>query len=287
MSLIEDRMLRDMERAGRAPLTQREYISAIRHMTEFLGRPADQLGPDDIRAWDDEMHRRGHGPDWLGVHVAALRFLYRVTLFRPEMVSFLVARKHRRRIPHVLSEVETSRLLAAFRERRYHVFFSLLFDTGLRISEAAALKAEDIDRAGGLIHVRHGKGGKERQVKLGEAMYHLLRAYWREVRLPRSHPIPLSKESLLFAGHTGGPISIGGAQRALQLALKDAGITKRATPHTLRHGYATSQLDSGTDLKVIQAQLGHADIRTTQIYLHVSTRLIRQAPSPLDALPPP
>jgi len=147
MSLIEDRMLRDMERAGRAPVTRMEYISAIRHMTEFLGRPPEQLEPDDIRAWDDEMHRRGHGPDWLGVHVAALKFLYRATLFRPEMVSFLVAAGHPRRIPRVLSDVETSRLLAAFRERRYHVFFSLIFDTGLRISEAAALKAEDLDRS--------------------------------------------------------------------------------------------------------------------------------------------
>ena len=287
MSLLRDRMVRDMERANLSERTKQQYLYGVRFLAQFHGKALDLLTPDDIRAWEDDMVRRGLGPNIRRVHLAAVAFLYRKTLSRPEMVSFLVARKHRRRIPHVLSEVETSRLLAAFRERRYQVFFSLIFDTGLRISEAAALKAEDIDRGGGLIHVRHGKGRKERQVKLGETVYHLLRTYWREVRMPGAQPVLLSRESLLFASRTGGPISIGGAQRALQLALKDAGITNRATPHTLRHGYATSQLDSGTDLKVIQAQLGHADISTTQIYLHVSTRLIRQAPSPLDALPPP
>jgi site-specific recombinase XerD len=256
-------------------------------MTEFLGRPPEQLVPADIRAWDDEMQRRGHGPDWLGVHMAALKFLYRRTLCRPEMVSFLSCPKAPQRLPKVLSMLEVSLLLAAIREPRYRAFYSLIFDTGLRVSEAAALKAGDIDYACGVIHVRHGKGDKERQVKLGERLYQLLRSYWRDVRMKALHPEPLSAESLLFACGTGAPISIGGARNALKLAAQDAGLAKRVTPHVLRHTYATQQLEMGTDLSVIQVQLGHANISSTQIYLHVSTRLIRQAPSPLDCLPPP
>jgi len=286
MSLTGDRMSRDMERKGLAPRTRTQYIAAIRHMTEFLGRPPEQLEPNDIRSWDDEMHRRGNGADWLGVHVAALKFLYCRTLGRPEMVSFLSYTKAPRRLPSVLSLGEVVQLLAALQKLRYFTFFSLIFDTGLRISEAAALKACDIDKPCGVIHVRHGKGDKERQVKLGDNMYQLLRSYWREDRLNDPHSEPLSKDSMLFACGTGAPISIDGARRALKLAAQTAGLTKRITPHGLRHSYATFQLDTGTDLRVVQAQLGHADISSTQIYQHVSTRLIRQAPSPLDCSPP-
>lgn len=287
MSLLRDRMSRDMERAGLAPRTRTQYIAAIRHMAEFHGRSPDLLEPDDIRDWDDEMQRRGNGPDWTRVHVAALAFLYRRTLSRPEMVSFLAYPRSPRRPPNVLSLEEVFRLLAALRERRYHAFFSLMFDTGLRISEAAALKAGDIDHARGVIHVRQGKGGKGRHVKLGERLYQLLRSYWRDVRMKEPHPEPLSKDSLLFACKTGAHISLASARETLKLAAQEAGITKRVTPHTLRHSYATSQLEAGTDLRVVQAQLGHADIGSTQIYLHVSTRMIHQAPCLLDAMPPP
>jgi site-specific recombinase XerD len=138
-----------------------------------------------------------------------------------------------------------------------------------------------------VLHVRHGKGGKERQIKLGDRLYDLLRAYWRDVRLKGPKPEPLSRESLVFVSGTGGPLNIDGARKALALATREAGLTKRVTPHCLRHSYATAQLEAGMDLRALQAQMGHASIRTTQVYLHVSTRLIRQSPSPLDTLPPP
>lgn len=286
MSLLRDRMSSDMEHAGLAPGTRNEYISAIRRMAEFFRRDPVQLRPEDIRAWDEEMKRRGYGPDWRGIQVAALRFLYLKTLSRPDMVSFLVFHKKPRRLPVVLSAEEVFRVLGAIQEPRFHAFFALLFDTGLRISEAAQLKAEDIERGRGVIHVLRGKGGKDRQVKLGDRLYELLRAYWRDVRTPGPKVGPLSREALLFVNLAGGPLCFTSARRALTLAAQAAGITKRVTPHSLRHAYATAQLEAGTDLRVLQAQLGHASIRSTQIYLHVSTRLIRQAPSPLDDLPP-
>lgn len=280
-------MSHDMERAGLAPRTRKEYIAAIRHMAEFFSRSPAQLTPDDIRTWDDEMARRKNGPDWRAVHVAALIFLYRRTLARPEMVSFLAFSPRPHRLPVVLGPAEASRLLAALREPRYRVFFALLYDTGLRISEAAQLKAGDIDRARGVICVRNGKGGRQRQVRLGDRMYDLLRSHWVEVRAKDPHPEPLSRDSLLFTSQTGGTLHFGSARKALALATREAGIGKRVTPHCLRHSYATAQLEAGTDLRTLQAQMGHASIRTTQIYLQVSTRLILQAPSPLDTLPPP
>lgn len=286
MSLLRDRMSRDMERAGLAQLTRKEYIAAIRHMTEFLGRPPEELGADDIRAWDDEMYRRGLGVSWVRVHVAALVFLYRKTLPRPELVSFLAFPRRPRGLPVVLSAEEAGRVLAALREPRYRVFFSLIYDTGMRISEAAHLKAGDIDRARGVIKVC-GKGGKERQVKLGDRLYQLLRAYWTEVRAKDAKTAPPSRDSLLFVSGAGTPLGFDSARKALALAAKAAGISKPVTPHTLRHSFATAQLEAGTDLRTVQTLLGHGSLGTTQVYLRVSTRLILKAPSPLDALPPP
>lgn len=286
MSLLRDRMMRDMERAGFAQRTRYMYILAIQLLARFHGRSPGLLTAGEIKAWDDDLLRRGLSPSTRHVYLAAVAFLYRKTLARSEVVSFIVLPRRRRSLPTILSTEEVRRLLAAFRAPRYRAFFSLIYDTGLRISEAAHLKAEDLDRDRGVIHVREGKGGKDRQVKLGDRLYAMLRAYWRDERMKGPHPESLSKESFLFANSTGGPISIMGSRYALSLALKEAGITKRVTPHTLRHCFATAQMEAGTDLPVVQAQLGHASIRSTSIYLHVSTRLILQAPSPLDALAP-
>lgn len=286
MGLLQDRMSRDMERAGLVPRTREQYIAAIVEMARWFDRSPEVLVPDDIRTWDDELRRRKYSQGWHGIHTAALMFLYRRTLWRPEMVSFLFFGRKGQKLPTVLSTEEAFRLLDAIREPRYHVLFALLYDTGLRIAEGANLRAGDIDRACGVIHVRSGKGNKERLVKLGEQMYEMLRLHWKQVRMSDPHSEPLSRESLVFCNVKGGRLCLSTARRALALAVQRAGITKPVTPHTLRHSYATSQLEAGVDIKVVQAQLGHADISSTQIYLRVSRRLILQAPSPLDTMGP-
>lgn len=287
MSLLRDRMSRDMERAGLADRTRSKYIAAIAQMAGFFGRSPDRLEPDDVRAWDDELRRRGVSSGELGIQVAAQMFLYRRTLGRPEMVSFLSFSRPRRELPIVLSMDEVFRILAAIRNPRYRIFFALLFDTGLRISEAADLKVGDIDRGCGVIHVRHGKGDKERLVKLGDRLYEMLRAHWQTVRMADPRAEPLSQNSFLFTSRAGVRVCFSTLRSALELAVRAAGISKRVTAHTMRHSYATTQLESGTDIRVVQAQLGHVDISSTQIYTRVSTSLIRGAPCPLDSMPPP
>lgn len=287
MSLLRDRMERDMERAGLAPRTRYSYILSIRLLAKFHGRSPDLLTAEDLRAWDDDLDQRGLSPNTRLIRMAAARFFFRRTLGRPEVVSRLVLpRRKRRNLPIVLSPQEVGHLLAALRAPRYRAFYALIYDTGLRFSEALHLRVGDIDHQRGVIHVRQGKGGKDRQVKLGERLYGILRDYWREERLGKPMAEPASQDSFLFASATGGRLSRMGARYALHAALKEAGITKRVTPHTLRHSFATAQMEAGTDLPVVQAQLGHGSIRSTQVYLHVSTRLLLQAPSPLDALDP-
>lgn len=285
MGLLRGRMSHDMERAGLAPHTRKEYIAAIHRMTVFFGRSPVALCPDDIRAWENELVRRGLGASGRRVAAAALKFLYKKTLARPEMVSFIAFPRVARRLPTVLSLQEMDQLLSALPEPTYHAFFSLIYDVGLRISEAIHLKVGDIDRARGVIRIL-GKGNKERQVKLGDRLYALLQSYWQEVRVKEPHYEPRSKESLLFSNGQGAPISYYTASRVLSEAALRAGISKRITPHCLRHSFAVHQLEAGTDLRVVQVQLGHDSISSTQAYLQVSTRLILKAPSPLDALVP-
>lgn len=277
-------MKRDMARAGLASCTQKEYLAAVRHMLEFLGRELETLTPGDIRAWDDEMHRRGLSAEWMRVHMAAITFLFKRTLGKPEMVCFLRYPTPPWRAPEVLSQGEAKDVLDHFFSMRYRVFFALMYDTGMRISEVVRLKAEDIDKQRGVIHVL-GKGNKVRQVKLGDNAYELLRQYWREVRIPEAPKGTLSEESLVFVSTKGGPISMDTARKALRQAVDAAGIKKKVCPHTLRHSYTTHQLENGTDLAILQAQLGHASILTTQQYLRISARLIASAPSPLDRVP--
>lgn len=277
-------MLRDMDRAGLSPRTQEKYIEAIVGLAKFHRKAPDQLTPDELRDWADDMARRGLSPSSQKIYLSAAKFLYRRTLFRPDMAAFLVGPRVTRRLPNVLSPSEVERVLAALYSPKYRMFFCLIYDTGLRVSEAAHLKAGDIDAGRGIIRIWQGKGSKDRQVKLGQRLLEMLRAYWRDVRLRQPHEEPLTRDSFLFTARTGGHIGVPAARAAINRAARAAGIGKPVSPHALRHAFATAQLEAGTDLRVVQAQLGHTDIHSTQVYLHVSTRLIRQAPSPLDDL---
>jgi site-specific recombinase XerD len=153
----------------------------------------------------------------------------------------------------------------------------VLYGAGLRISEALALEVTDIDGARGVLRIRHGKGDRAREAKLSPMLYTWLRSYWAAERPPRPY---------LFASpHSGRPPKQATVVRALALAAEQAGISKRVTPHVLRHSFATHLLDAGTDLRVIQVLLGHQSIKTTVRYTRVSTALVRQTPSPLELLP--
>lgn len=285
MSLLRDRMARDMERANLSERTRKHYIYAVEILERFHHKSPELLVPDDIRAWEDDLIGRGLGPNIRRLYLAAVAFLYRKTLSRPEMVSFLVPPRDPRRLPRVLSRGEVRRLLGALKDARYATFYTLIYDTGLRLAEALQLKAGDVDRARGVIHVR-GKGARDRQVKLGDALYALLRTYWKETRMKGPWAAALSKHSLMFVSSRGTPLDRAAARKALDLAAQEAGITKHVTPHLLRHSFATHQLEAGTDLRLVQTLMGHGSLRSTQVYLHVSTTLIRQVPSPLDDLPP-
>lgn len=277
MSTAQAHMLQDLNLGGYSPRTAETYVEAIKALEKFFDRSAEELNAQQLRAWMEHLQARGLGPSRLAQHIGAIKFLYGKTLGKPELVTFLSWPKRPRRLPAVLSEEEIAKLLAAVSSPSYRVLFTTMYAAGLRISEACALKTHDIDAARGLIHVRHGKGDKERLVMLSPVLLTLLRQHWRQHR-----PTP----PYLFTNAKGKPLCPKRAWEVLCHAAEDAGIDKKVRPHMLRHSFATHLLERGTELRVIQMLLGHASIDSTTCYTQVSAGLIANTKSPLDKLRP-
>ena len=278
MTRLRDRMMQDLTLGGYADGTKQTYVDCIRMFAKFHGRSPDELGAEDVRRWAEHLTTKGISAQRIGQHFAALKFLYRKTLYKPEAVSFLTSPRKPKRLPVVLSAEQVERLLQALQTPRYRVFFLTMYATGLRFTEACQLQTRDIDAARGVIHVRHGKGRRERLVMLRPQLLEILRTYWKVVR-----PTP----PWLFAATRGQRhLDKDSARRALKRAAQQAGIdAKNAIPHVLRHSFATHLLERGTDLRVIQVLLGHASIRSTTVYTSVSPALIMNIKSPIEMLP--
>ena len=275
MKTLKPRMTQDLELAGYAERTRLIYLHAVMDFAAFRGHSPATADQDDVRAWVCHLSSRKLSAQRMRQHFAALKFLYTKTIGRPEVISFLSWPRDAPRSPVVLSVAEVERLLRALREPKYRVFFTLIYATGLRLWEASQLETRDLDAERGVIHVRHGKGRKERLVTLGPRLLGILRCYWKFVR----PPCPW-----LFASSRGTHLNPEVARNALKRAAADAELRKPVTPHVLRHCFATHSLEAGTDLRVIQVLLGHRSIRTTAGYAHVSADTVSKAPSPLDWL---
>ena len=274
-SIIE--LGRDLAQAGYAKRTQKEYVRIAEHVGSRFGRPVAQVTREQLRTYVEEIGTRGKSTQWVITRLAALRFLYRKTLGRPDLVSFISYPRRHRPLPTVLSLDEVGALIGAVRMARYQAIIMVLYGAGLRISEALSLEVTDIDGARGVIRVRHGKGDKAREAKLSPSLYDWLRRYWARERPPLPY---------LFASRkTGKPPCLETVRAALAHAAKQAWIKKRVTPHVLRHSFATHLLEQGTDVRVVGALLGHASLQSTARYARVTEKLVRQTPSPLDLLP--
>ena len=276
MSELRRKMLADLRIRNYAERTQEIYITRVAEMARDLGRSPDTLSGEEVREYLRYLkEERDVSRSAFAQVVGALRFLYRETLDRPEMMPRIRYPRSKRRHPVVLSPEEVARLLKAIRNLKHRTVALVLYGAGLRVSEALALELRDIDSARMVITVRHGKGDADRQVVLSEVLLEALRTYWLAYRPARC----------LFPGQDREqPMVSSTIQRALKAARVRAGIAKPAGPHVLRHSYATHLMEAGTDLRVIQTLLGHRSIKTTQIYTHVATERLRGIRSPLDAL---
>lgn len=276
MAAIGDQMRLDLAQKGYAKRTQLVYWEAARDYVTHFGRSPAKLGRDELREYVEYLRASGIGPSRLKQHYAGLKFLYDKTLGRPTEASFLSWPRQPRALPRVLSQEEVVALLEALRLPKYRVLAMVMYGAGLRIGEACNLEVSDIVAARMVIHVR-GKGNRERDVPLSPRLLAVLRAHWRR----EQPPLPF-----LFVGKfTGKPLNPESMRKAMQRAHVTAGLKRRASPHMLRHSFATHLLEAGTDVRVIQELLGHRHLSTTAGYTKVTHATMAKTMSPLDRLP--
>ena len=271
------RMAEDMQIRNFADATIDAYTYQADKFCQYFGKTADQLGPEEIREYQLYLvNEKKVGWSSFNQAVCGLRFLYEVTFRKNWAVRHIPFGKRPKKLPVVLSDEEASRLLTCVENRKHRAVLTTCYGAGLRLSEATHLQIKHIDGTRGQLHIVEGKGRKERLVPASPRLLQELREYWKLGR----------PQKFLFPGKTPDrPLSSTTIQKAMKLAVAKAGIRKPATPHTLRHSWATGMLEAGVDLLTISKILGHASFVTTMIYLHVRRQHFDRTPSPIDWLP--
>ena len=275
ISQTQKKMIADMQLKNLTKSTQETYLCAVRGFVRYYMRPVEKLGKHEVRTYLLNR-KKSVQPRTVYVDLAALKFLYEITLERPEVVAGIPFPKLPKPLPDILSCSEVIELLSAVDSITHRTILTCAYGAGLRINEACSLKPRDIDSKRMLIKVRNAKGGKDRYVILAENLLCALRQYYRTIRPPEPWMFPGQSPDVHI-----GPNAV---RQALHKAATTVGLKKRVTPHILRHSFATHLLENGTDIRTIQALLGHSSINTTQRYVKVSSAHLGRVKSPLDTM---
>jgi site-specific recombinase XerD len=269
-------MLEDLRVRNYSPRTCDRYIDRVAKFALHFHKSPDLLGPEEVRSYQVHLvDEKKCSWTTLNQTVCALRFLYLTTLGRDWAIRHIPYAKGEQKLPVVLSHDEVIRLLESVSNFKHLSILLAGYTGGLRISEIAGLRVADIDGERMVIHVRLGKGRKDRMVPLSPVLQATLRTYWRQAR----------PKTFLFPGKAANrPLSTSSIRSILRKAVVTAGIKKPVTMHTLRHTFATHHLEAGTDLRVLQMVMGHSSLKTTSRYLHVSTERLRSTQTPLELL---
>ena len=273
ISPLRRRMIEDMTIRKFAPKTQHDYVQRVKNFAAFLGRSPDTASFEDVRRYQLHLTTSGVGVPTLNQAVSTLRFFFRVTLKRHDILEHTHFIREARKLPVVLSPEEVARLLDAAPGLKYKAALSVAYGAGLRAAEVVSLKISDIDSERMIIRVEQGKGRKDRYVMLSPHLLQLLRAWWKAAR----------PQGWLFPGRDRvQPMTTRQLNRACHAAAQMAEIDKNVSLHTLRHSFATHLLEQNIDVRVIQVLLGHAKLDTTALYTRVATKTISEVMSPLE-----
>jgi integrase/recombinase XerD len=256
-------MIEDMQLRGFAERTQEAYLSAVRQLAKHYRKPPDQIDEEELRQYFLFLKNEKHAArNTCTIALCGIKFFFERTLGREWKTFDFLRPQKEKKLPVVLSVEEVSRILKCVRLYHYRVCLTTIYACGLRLLEGTRLQVSDIDGQRKMLHIRQAKGNKDRYVPLPQACLNMLRHYWRFHRnplwlfpSPHDHMKPIQESSL---------------QKAFRAAVRESGVHKKATIHTLRHSYATHLLEAGLNLRIIQAYLGHASPATTAIYTHLT-----------------
>ena len=270
MTPLREKMLADLQLRGLATKTQEAYIRAVRQLADHYHKPPDQITEEELRAYFLHLkNEKQASRSSQTIALCGIKFFYEYTLGREWQVFELVRVPKSNTLPIVLSQAEVYRILVQLRHPAYRACLTTIYACGLRLGEAVRLQVGDIDSDRMWLHLRQGKGHKDRYVPLPAPLLPTLRRFWSTHR----HPIwlfpgrPAKGESPLTVTQ---PRSDSGVQRAFKLALAESGIVKKGTVHTLRHSWATHLLEAGVNIRHIQQWLGHRSLQTTTRYTHLT-----------------
>jgi len=274
-------MVEELQRRNYSPATIRGYVLAIKQFADYFGKPPDRLGATHVQRFQWYLlQERKLAPITVEIRMSALRFFFKKMLKRRDIhFDDLPFPKTPRKLPTVLSPDEVSRMIEGTTNLMHRTILMVLYATGVRRTELSLLKVTDIDSKRMVVHIRQGKGSRDRDIPLSPKLLEALREYWRWKK-PRGYLFPSTP------GQRGveQPMSDKVVWWAVREAARRAGITRKIGPHTFRHSFATELLEAGTDLRTIQLLMGHSRLEDTTLYLHLSRRHLEMTINPLDQL---
>jgi site-specific recombinase XerD len=278
MGAIKEKMKRDMEIRGLSKRSQESYLGCIKQFVKYFMKSPDQLSLEDIHTYQLHLIRdRKVAENTFNQYVSALKFLYGRTLRLDWKIEMIPYHKRSKRLPVVLNREEVVRMYKAVPYLKHKAMILTSYSTGIRASELARIKVSDIDSKRMLIRIDQGKNRKDRYVRLPVKLLEILREYWQSETV--------KSKTWLFPGRPRTePITRNSVRNMVHKAKEAASIQKQVTTHTMRHSFATHQLEDGVDIRKIQLMLGHRSLRTTAKYLHVASNYLEETSNPLDTL---
>lgn len=284
ISPLRQRMIEDMSARKLNPHTQKSHINSCKRFAAYLKRSPGAAAADDVRLFQLHLTETGVSICNRNRIMTGLKFLFRVTLRRLDLAAEIYHIKEPQKIPVVISPEEAKRLLAMAGNLKVHVMLALGYGAGLRAGEVVRLRAGDIDSAQNIIRIVQAKGRKDRNVMLSPETLNLLRQWWKVRPTRHDEGVPREQRWLFPGRKPGKPMTTRQLNRLFHQTADAAGIRKAVTLHALRHSFATHLLERGTDIRIIQALLGHHKLDTTARYTRVATGMISAIASPLDLL---
>jgi site-specific recombinase XerD len=261
---------REMRIKGYSPKSIKNYVNSLKSLTNTLRKPLKIISREELKSFLDKMLSEGASGSTINQYIAALKFINTYIFKRDMDLDFRYSRTPKK-LPVVLSKKEVLKIFENEKNLKYKLMFQMMYGSGLRLNEVTNLKVKDIELEEGTLTVRQGKGKKDRVTILSPKVIHGL-AFFTQGKKPADY---------VFDSSLGGALHHRSVQQQFKRALQRSGIKKDATCHSLRHTFATHLLENGTDLRYIQNLLGHASIKTTQIYTKVAVGKIKQIESPL------
>lgn len=284
MPNLREKMKREMTLRGFSEETKKSYLKAVIKLHEHFNRNPAHLTIEEVKEFLFTLTKQPISASTHNIMVHGIKFFYDKVLNKPSFAQLAPRKREPQKLPDILSVVEVERIIKATTHIKYRTIFILIYGAGLRASEAASLRTQDIDRSRSVIHIRRGKGNKDRYVLLSPMMLNTLSIYWKQCRCKQQARVPEENDFLFLSSSTRSALSYSSIGAVYRRSKDKARIKKQGGVHALRHAFATHALEAGADLFSIQQLLGHAHVTSTVRYLRMTNKALQNIQSPIEKL---